>query len=143
MSRGKVLDSLEGLNLVLSTYDPLRATSYMLFNLYINQAIENIDNACKIPIHLNNSAYKTNVLMYADHVVILAESENELQTCLNELSSFCDEWKLSINLNKTKCIVFNCGNIQCKCKINVKGNLIDKISRFHHWSKKLQFKWHS
>ena len=81
--------------------------------------------------------------MYADYVVILAESEDELQTCLNKLSSFCDEWKLSINPNKTKCMVFNHG----KCKMYVKGNLIDnvkcKISRFHDWSKKMQFKGHS
>ena len=64
--------------------------------------------------------------MYADDVVILTESENELQTCLNELSSFYDEWKLSINPNKTKCIVFNRGN-RCKCKIYVKGNLMDNV----------------
>ena len=31
--------------------------SPLFFNLYINQAINNIDNACKIPIPLNNSAY--------------------------------------------------------------------------------------
>ena len=65
--------------------------------------------------------------MYADDIVILAESENELQTYLNVLSTFCDEGKLSINPNKTKCIVFNRGNRLCKCTIYAKGNLIENV----------------
>ena len=96
--------------------------SPLLFNLYINEVIKTLDESREIPIHLDNSTLKINVLMYADNIVILAESENKFQSSLNELSNFCDQWKLSINSNKTKCIVFNRGNRLCNCKILGKPN---------------------
>ena len=69
--------------------------SPLLYNLYIIQVFKTIDNVCKSPIRLENSAQKIKMLMYADDIVILTESEDELQTYLNELSSFCDKGKLS------------------------------------------------
>ena len=44
--------------------------------------------------------------MYADDIVIISGSAKGLQNCLNEISKFCHEWKLSINMEKTKCITF-------------------------------------
>ena len=70
--------------------------------------------------------------MYADDIVILVVSEDELQTFKNELSSFCDKGKLSINPNKTKCIVFNRRNRRCKYKTYVKGSLIDNVKSVNY-----------
>ena len=106
--------------------------SPLLFNLYINQVFATIDNASKIPIRLDNSPDNINALMYADDLVILAESEDALQTYVNELSTFCDVWGLSINSKKTKCIVFNCGNRLCKANIYVKGNVIENVKRLKY-----------
>ena len=101
--------------------------SPLLFNLYINGIVKKIDDSRKVSIKLDNSTFKLNVLLYADDIVILAESENELQNSLNELSRFCELWKLSINPSKTKCIVFNRGNRLCRCKIYVEGILLENV----------------
>jgi hypothetical protein len=45
--------------------------------------------------------------MYADDVVLLSETSNGLQNCLNKLSAYCKQWGLDINVRKTKMLVFN------------------------------------
>ena len=44
-------------------------------------------------------------------------SEEGLQKCLDELNKFCKEWKLTINMKKTKCITFQKQN-----KVNKKSS---------------------
>ena len=49
---------------------------------------------------------KLYILLYADDTIVMAESEGELQEALNEVSEYCDKWKLRINVSKTKIIRF-------------------------------------
>ena len=65
--------------------------------------------------------------MYADDLVILAQTEEDLQNSLNNLSNYCNQWKLDININKTKCIVFNRGNGICKANISVGNKPIENV----------------
>ena len=44
--------------------------------------------------------------MYADDTILLANSAIDLQKGLNELKSYCNKWKLQINNNKTKIMIF-------------------------------------
>ena len=46
------------------------------------------------------------VLLYADDTVILAESSDDLQIALDMYASYCRRWKLEINNDKTKVMVF-------------------------------------
>jgi hypothetical protein len=48
-------------------------------------------------------------LLYADDLILLSESEKGLQSCLDNLNSYCNRWKLKINISKTKVIVFSKG----------------------------------
>ena len=50
------------------------------------------------------------LLFYADDAVILADMEQGLQEGLNCLYEYCNRWKLKINTDKTKIIVFRKGN---------------------------------
>lgn len=45
-------------------------------------------------------------LIYADDVVLVAESREALQMIINRLSEYCEEHELSINEGKTKIVVF-------------------------------------
>jgi hypothetical protein len=45
--------------------------------------------------------------MYADDIVLISESAKGLQNCLNKLSNYCDMWNLSVNIDKSKVILFN------------------------------------
>ena len=49
------------------------------------------------------------VLLYADDTVILAESEPDLQCALDGLAEYCKLWDLTVNLDKTKVVIFSQG----------------------------------
>ena len=45
-------------------------------------------------------------LLYADDTALMAESPSGLQSCLDAFSFYCNQWKLNINVAKTKIIIF-------------------------------------
>ena len=45
-------------------------------------------------------------LLYADEIVIIAETEEELNKGLSLIKKQCDRWKLCVNPNKTKVMVY-------------------------------------
>jgi hypothetical protein len=57
------------------------------------------------PVQLGNVSF--NSLLYADAIVLLSTKAEGLQKCLSELSSYCADWGLSVNLMKTKIMIFN------------------------------------
>ncbi len=75
-----------------------------LFNIYVNDLIELLHKTCDL-IDLGN--VRLNSLMYADDLIVMARSGTGLQKCLNIIHYYCKKWKLDINSNKTKIIVFN------------------------------------
>ena len=45
-------------------------------------------------------------LLFADDLLILSETKEGLQHSLANLSNYCDNWQLVINVNKTKSMIF-------------------------------------
>jgi hypothetical protein len=41
-------------------------------------------------------------MLYADDTILLAESAEDLQVQLNAFGEYCDNWKMKMNVNKTK-----------------------------------------
>ena len=76
-----------------------------LFNIFLNDLPAYLDNTNTDPVYL--SSQKLNCLMYADDLVLMSTSREGLQNCLYQLQKYCDDWKLDINVKKTKIIVFN------------------------------------
>ena len=59
---------------------------------------------------------KINCLMYADDLVLLSESKNGLQNCLNKLHEYTLKWGLKLNIKKTKILIFqNGGRRETNC----------------------------
>ena len=76
---------------------------------------------------------KLYILMYADDTVVLAESEDEMQKLLNTLHEYCEEWKLKINVTKTKIaivIFLFAGICVMLCKAKRQYLLTCKVSRY-------------
>ena len=46
------------------------------------------------------------LLFFADDMVVLAETPEDLQTSLDSLYQYCLNWGLEVNTVKTKCVVF-------------------------------------
>ena len=53
--------------------------------------------------------FKLNCLMFAEYVVLLSQTASGLQNCINQMSNYCSMWQLSVNISKTKVVIFNKG----------------------------------
>ena len=52
--------------------------------------------------------------MFADDLVILSESSKGLQRAIDRLQDYCTKWGLTINIDKTKVLIFNSGGHKYK-----------------------------
>lgn len=52
------------------------------------------------------------VLLYADDTIVFAESEEGLQNALNGVYEYCKMWHLSVNVDKTKVVIFSRGKVK-------------------------------
>ena len=78
--------------------------SPLFFNAFVNDltlAIKSLN--CGIPVSLESS---TSILLYADDIVLLSESEANMQIMLDYLGNSCETWGLTINFNKSKVMHF-------------------------------------
>ena len=75
-----------------------------LFNLFINDFISSIKDDPKSP-KLGNILI--NCLFYADDLVLIANSKEDLQNLVNKLYDFSTKWFLEVNTTKTKSLVFS------------------------------------
>ena len=78
--------------------------SPLLFNLFINDIFKAVKNDARVTLDGQNYF---NALMYADDLIIIATSPEELQRSLDGLSEYCEKWKLNVNVKKTKCMTFS------------------------------------
>ena len=78
--------------------------SPLLFNIYINDLAMTIKEKCK-GISLDNGN-KLCLLMYADDIAFLAESEQDLQAMLTVLEKWCNVWDVSVNTKKSQVVHF-------------------------------------
>ena len=51
------------------------------------------------------------LLLFADDLVIFAETKIELQMLLNKLYAYCTEWNLKVNIDKTTSLFFEMDDI--------------------------------
>lgn len=80
--------------------------SPILFSLFLNDLQEYIS----IGSHgIDLDTMKLFVLLFADDLVLFAETVIELQRLINRLAEYCDLWQIKVHVLKTKVIVFRNG----------------------------------
>ena len=107
--------------------DPLSPT---LFSIFIDDLIKHLKTNCRL---LQVGDCQINSLFYADDMVIMAESEKELQTLLDELNSWCHKWQVKINEEKSKIIHFR--KVRAKCteiEFKLNGSTIEKVKSYRY-----------
>jgi hypothetical protein len=65
--------------------------------------LENIRNMCSENLNIFVKLFS---LLYADDTIILSETEADMQYALAIFEKYCHHWKLKVNLQKTKVIIF-------------------------------------
>ena len=91
--------------------------SPMLFNMFINDLIDDLQGEVTEPINLNG--YSCSCLLYADDLLLMSESWEGLCQSMNKLGEYSAKWKLNISSKKTKIMVFSKLNKQSEYSHNI------------------------
>ena len=93
--------------------------SPILFSIYLNDFQNTLRNKSNGLNALTNEIQgelevflKLYTLLYADDTIIMAESAAELQEALNGLHEYCKLWSLTVNISKTKIVIFSKGKVR-------------------------------
>lgn len=116
--------------------------SPLLFNLFIDDLIIELNNADTDAPLIDDTSIAG--LLYADDLAICSQSINGLQTGLDVLESYTNKWKMTVNINKSKIMVFKNGYVFSKSEIwHYKDMEIEKVKQFIYLGIKLHMdgKW--
>ena len=73
------------------------------------------------------------LLLYADDIVIFANAPEELQNGLDILYDYCLRWKLTINVNNTKVMIFRKeGLLPLNLAFTYNGIPLEIVSQFKY-----------
>ena len=74
--------------------------------------------------------FKLFLLLYADDIVIMSETEEGLKQCLFLLETYCDRWKLSVNATQIKLMIFRKGGrVNRNIRFIYKGHVPEIVSK--------------
>ena len=117
------------------------AISPLLFSLFISDLPSHLD--FEFP-RLNN--VEIGYLLYADDLVVLADSKSELQKAINSVVSYCNSNNLVINASKTQYLVFHKGSLPRDSDVFLDGEKIPRTNSVQYlgfnFSSQLRFSAH-
>ena len=101
-----------------------------MFNVFINDITKNFENNKSTPLKLKDSNEHW-FLLFADDLLILSETKEGLQHSLNNISNYCDNWQLDINVNKTKSMIFKQNSTKTEPSfVYYRNNQIQNVSEY-------------
>ena len=103
--------------------------SPFLFAMYVNDLEQELDNNGINGIDVG--MVKILLLLYADDIVLFGKTPDELQKSLDILEAYCDRWNLTVNIAKTKVVVFRKGGrLPTQLQFTFKGSNIEIVNKF-------------
>jgi endonuclease/exonuclease/phosphatase family metal-dependent hydrolase len=110
-----------------------------LFNIYLDDMIRKWKSQIKTGIVIKeDSGDALNCLIFADDLIVLQESEDDLQRSLFELDKIGQDYNLIISSSKTRVMAFR-GKDPVRSKIVVQQNIVDQVSHFHYLGCEISF----
>ena len=99
--------------------------SPILFNLFINDIEKLFEDIEGFKIGSKNLKF----LLYADDLLILCKSQSDLQLSVSRLHKYTQKWGLTINVSKSKVIVFSKYRRK-NYKIFVNGTILEQVDSY-------------
>ena len=73
------------------------------------------------------------ILLYADDIAILAETENELQEMLDIVKDWCAKWRMQVSMDKTQVVHFRHRRAQpTEYTFNFNGEALERVSSYKY-----------
>ena len=105
-------------------------SSSLLFMMFVNDIIENIDSDLNGIFTLNE--LRIFMLLYADDQVLIANTPQAMKGLLKNLEIYCKKIFLKINIDKTKCMIFEKGRANTKYNFYLYGKKIEIVQEFKY-----------
>ena len=93
-------------------------------------------NMCESDV---SNILKLSILLYADDTVVFSESPHGLQSGLDKVKLYCDKWKLKLNVNKCKIVVFSRGKVRKFPNFKIGEEAIEVVSNVLYLGLKLNY----
>ena len=86
-----------------------------------------------------NVFMKMFLLLYADDTIIFAETPQKLQSGLDKIKIYCERWKLKLNANKCKVMIFSRGKVRIHPEFKIGDEVLEVVSNFLYLGMKLNY----
>ena len=114
--------------------------SPFLFSLYLNDLQEfmsqhNVRGLAKVSEELYNTFdvyLKLFILLYADDTILCSDCPKDLQMQLDVFCDYCNQFKLKVNIEKTKCMTFSKGRNSNNQIFKFDGQNIENVKQFNY-----------
>ena len=73
-----------------------------------------------------------NALAYADDIILLSTTKEGLQKALDVTQKYCQDWRLKINHQKTKCMTFTRGTQKEKTIFKIDGMNLENTKEYKY-----------
>ena len=101
--------------------------SPLLYSIYVMGMVEKLEEE---GLGVKEGDYWCGALLYADDVVLLAESPDELQKMLDMMGQYAEEWKFSFNASKSKTMVV--GATSGSERWRIRGEEMEEVKAFKY-----------
>ena len=102
-----------------------------LFTIYTSDLLTDIVDGGGGSVDINGVS--ASLLAYADDIALLASSADGLQRSLDILALFCDKWNLTVNIAKTKVMIFrNPGPLRMQDIFFYDGSALEIVNDFKY-----------
>ena len=108
-----------------------------LFNLFVNTLAAEIKELnCGIKI----GDTTVSILLYADDIVLIAETETSLQKMLDTVYKWCQKWQLNINCSKTQIVHFRKkSERESNFEFKLGEKCIEKVNKYRYLGVELNY----
>ena len=108
--------------------------SVFLFSLYLHdlEHFFHVNGANGITCEANDEStyafWKIFILLFADDTVLFSDTKKDLQYMLNLFENYCNSWKLTVNITKTKLFIFNAGRYASDLHFYFRGEELELVN---------------
>ena len=111
----------------------------LLFNILFDGISAAVRAACRgVSLGRGPRAPRVTLLLYADDLVVLAESEAELQRALDAIGAWGTRWRFSFGIGPEKTAVPAVGCRSCAFRFTLQGSVVPVVSEYRYLGVVLQ-----
>ena len=111
--------------------------SPILFSLFLNDLENHLIKAGNHGIKFTdpsdelNTLFQIITLLYADDTIIMSDNPQKLQESLKAFELYCKQWKLNINTDKTKVVIFGSKN-KNEYQFKLENKIIEIVTTYKY-----------